>query len=107
MTQPSTYHQFSSQTDDDKGGRWAKNSPIIDATLPGAYPAAAVPNADTGLEPPLGYSIDDHEVVGTPAEVEASLKSLPGVVAPTEIVPFSVVETASGKTPPTDILERL
>ena len=106
-----TMHEFAS-VDDDKGGRWSKQSETTNiATSPNSYPKgpdwcgqdAMVPD-----EGPLNYSVNDLEPVGTPAEVEASLKSLPEVVAPTRVVPAIVVlETASGKTPSTDLLDNL
>jgi hypothetical protein len=53
----STMYQFA-KAEDEKGGRWSKESQVTDATNPRAYPPASLPNDDTGLEPPLGIDIN-------------------------------------------------
>jgi hypothetical protein len=56
------------------GGRYKRQSQVI-GTEPPIYPAASSwTEQDPGLEPVLGYSIQDQEAVGTQAEIAASLE---------------------------------
>jgi hypothetical protein len=58
------------------GGRFSATAAVVGST-PNAgalYPAASVPNADVGAEPPLGESVEAVEPVGNPAEVAASIE---------------------------------
>jgi hypothetical protein len=50
-----------------------------------------------GLEPPLGYSVDQMEPVGTPAEVEASIRQLEAATQPT---PTSSGMCSAAQRPP-------
>ncbi len=82
-----TMYEFTKSSDE--GGRFAKLHEPSPASLK-AYPPSALPN-DPGLEPPLGYSINALEPVGTQQEIERSLKSLPADVAPSEALSSPVV----------------
>jgi hypothetical protein len=69
---------FLSHTHSDEGGRFAKPQTVIGETPTVQYPMAA-PNWSsdpTGVEPSLGFSVEDHEPVGEPGEVRASLEAL-------------------------------
>jgi hypothetical protein len=58
---------------------------VTGATRVPKYPAASGPWADPVQvpdEPPLGYSVEDLEVCGTPAEVEQSLSEASSVLSP-------------------------
>ena len=77
-------------TPDDAGGRYAKLTP---ATITGSTPSPQYPKQPANsfwshdpvaATPPLGFSVDAMEPVGTPAEIEASLPTLnsPVVRAP-------------------------
>jgi hypothetical protein len=82
-----TYHQFA-ETDETPGGRYARLHPPIPAS-PKAYPkAAAWCGQDQLVEPPLGFSVEAIEPVGTVKEIEASLAEQ---MAPTAL--SAVVET--------------
>jgi hypothetical protein len=85
MTQPSdnksTYAGFAQAfADEDRGGRFkAVNQTIHTAATP-VYPVQP-PNSPfrrdpAGQEPPLGFSVDQMDPVGTAAEIEASLERL-------------------------------
>jgi hypothetical protein len=74
-----TYFQHAtSSIDDDRGGRYAateKPATVVGAS-PVVYPAQP-PNSPWRCDPvppemPLGYSVEDHEVVGEKHEIEAS-----------------------------------
>jgi hypothetical protein len=56
------------------GGRFSATAAVVGSTPSAAalYPAASVPNADVGEEPPLGDDLHPRPV-GTPAEVAASI----------------------------------
>jgi hypothetical protein len=106
LREGTTFHQFGqSQAHDEAGGRYASISPIsvvgADPTL--KYPAAAAHQADpVGIEPPLGYSVDQVEPIEPstviPVVVEAGAPAVeapePGVQATTP--PTGAVETAAG-----------
>jgi hypothetical protein len=60
-------------THNEEGGRFAKPQQVIGTTAP-EYPAGPNWAADpVGVEPPLGFSVEDHEPVGEYAEVAKSL----------------------------------
>jgi hypothetical protein len=63
------------------GGRFAVSSkPVTEVPR---QPAHSPWHHDpVGLEPPLGYSVDEMEPVGTPAEVEASIRQLEAATRP-------------------------
>lgn len=77
-TQSLTYHgrARSEITLQDQGGRYA-----VETTIVGSKPGPVYPRLpdqspflqDTGVEPPLGYRIDDLEPCGNPHEIERSL----------------------------------
>jgi hypothetical protein len=77
----STLSQFTVAELADEGGRFAKQSQVNGTKPITEYPrlpsdsfpaqASAVPN-----EPPLGFSVDAMEPLGTQAEIERSLRSL-------------------------------
>jgi hypothetical protein len=53
-------------------GRFSKPATVI-GTEPPIYPAASGwTQQDPGLEPVLGYSVEDQEPTGTQAEIQAS-----------------------------------
>jgi hypothetical protein len=66
---------FLSHTHNDEGGRFAKPQQIVGAKPVPEYPAGPnwAPQA-VGVEPPLGFDINETPVVGEPWEVEASLE---------------------------------
>ena len=56
-------------------GRFVKSTTVVGATGAPEYPAAAPwVGADTGLEPPLGYSVEDQPPQGEVWEVQASIE---------------------------------
>jgi hypothetical protein len=69
-----TYHSRATVDADAPGGRFkASNKTPVSPT---EYPAAAGPWSDPvepGIEPPLGYSVDEVEPVGEYHEIQASL----------------------------------
>jgi hypothetical protein len=74
-----TFHQMAQAEAGLNQGRWTRQNaaPVIGANA--QYPRADLPawvGADQAVEPPLGYAIDDHEPVGSPAEVEASIEQV-------------------------------
>jgi hypothetical protein len=75
--EPTTYHALAQAgiALEEGGGRFAAQQAVVGSTADAGslYPAASVPNADVGEELPVG---DDQrpEPVGTPSEVEASLR---------------------------------
>jgi hypothetical protein len=78
--QGTTFHQFAESEANEPRGRWAATN---EATVIGEVPippytAGANWCSDPcGDEPPLGYAIDEQlEPVGTPQEIEASIKKL-------------------------------
>jgi hypothetical protein len=66
---------FLDHTHSEEGGRFAKPTNVIGSTPTPQYPMAA-PNWSvdpTGVEPPLGYDINEVAIVGEPHEIRASL----------------------------------
>jgi hypothetical protein len=70
---------FHTRTRDEAGGRFAQ---VNKSTVVGSDPATLYPRLPGGPwaaqpmppeEPPLGFSVEDHDPVGQPWEVEASL----------------------------------
>jgi hypothetical protein len=100
----STLYQFAKAEDEEKGGRYARQSPTTDASNPRAQPPSAewtrqdlkVPNCE-----PLGYSINDQEPVGTPAEVRASIEALqaPALHSPSVALPEEGMSEQRGLAP--------
>jgi hypothetical protein len=73
-----TLHQFAQSEAGEISGRWAKPQ-----TVNASRPAVEYPRIKSGPwaddqpmppeEPPLGFSVEDHDPVGQPWEIEASL----------------------------------
>ena len=77
----SYFHHAQASADDDRGGRFAAVNPT---SVTGSTPASQYPRQPAtppwshdpcGLEPSLGYVIDQQEAVGEPHEIAASLAS--------------------------------
>jgi hypothetical protein len=63
------------------GGRFAVSSkPVTEVPRQPAW--SPWHHDPVGLEPPLGYSVDEMVAVGTPAEVEASIRQLEAATRP-------------------------
>ena len=96
-TTGTTYHKLA-QIDQELelGGRYREKETITGSERTTDYrrlPEGSFWAGDpVGLEPSLGYSVDDLEPVGTYAEVQASLE-LGGLSAPVDMIPGS--ETAA------------
>jgi hypothetical protein len=82
---------------DTPGGRYRAEQTISGAAPTVDYPKASPPwSADgVGVEPPLGYSVNDLPPTGTAAEVE---RSLGGPSAPVGMVPGSETIVATSPT---------
>ena len=65
----------------ENSGRFAKPFEVIGSSPTPQYPQVAPnwANDPTGVEPPLGYSIDEAPVVGESFEVQASIDALGSV----------------------------
>jgi hypothetical protein len=107
----STFQSFAQAEAEEVRGRFSQfeKANVIGSTAkPSQYPPA--PNHDTtGIEPPLGYSIDEQVVVGEPHEVRASLASasLPSSPdADAEKGGADEIEMRSRTAPPTTSLGR-
>jgi hypothetical protein len=81
----------SADLDLENSGRFSKPHTVIGTTAgPPEYPAGPNWSADpTGVEPPLGYAIDQHEAVGEPSEIE---RSLAGAPADASVTPISACD---------------
>jgi hypothetical protein len=63
------------ELEQERVGRFAKAAQVTAAEpAPEAFPAADWTRADPGLEPVLGYSVEDLEPTGTCKEVQASIE---------------------------------
>ena len=58
------------------GGRWAKPRPMMSGQVPMQPEGSPWSYDPVGPEPPLGYSVDEMEPVGSPHEVERSLRAI-------------------------------
>jgi hypothetical protein len=67
--------------DDDRGGRYAAvgSSPRVTGASPISYPQQPSPwhHDPVGLEPPLGFSVEDHDPVGEPHELARDAADTP------------------------------
>jgi hypothetical protein len=75
-TTTTTLHSLTALASPEPGGRFAKANYVAGSEPCVQYPAAAGPWAGGTRvpdEPPLGFSVDAMEPVGTAAEIEASL----------------------------------
>ena len=75
---PTTYHRLGQVGADldEPGGRFREKQTITGEQKAAQYPASSSPwsaQADPGLEPSLGYSVNDMEVCGEAHEIEQSL----------------------------------
>ena len=94
--------------DDGPGGRFAAGGYVSGSERTTDYPR--LPNGSpwagdaVGLEPPLGFSVNDLEPSGEAYEVERSLAQLAEAVAPVPVAqsPVGVVETASAIPTPAE-----
>jgi hypothetical protein len=71
------------------GGRFAIGAQQPVTQVPRQPPHSPWHHDPVGLEPPLGYSIDQMEPVGTPAEVEASIRQLEAAASTPTPLPCS------------------
>jgi len=73
-----TFSSFAQAEADEPRGRFSQieNSNVVGATPLPEYPAGPSWSADaTGVEPPLGYRIDEQAACGEPWEIQKSLAS--------------------------------
>jgi hypothetical protein len=92
----STYHQYH-LPDEEMGGRYQKLEPqsIVGGTPIPEYPAGAPwTREDAGLEPPLGWSVEEQTTVGEPHEVAESLTT-----GATHILPFACLSEEDAPPP--------
>jgi hypothetical protein len=83
-------------------GRFAKPTEVTGTeATPEAFPAAEWTRQDTGLEPVLGYSIEDQEPTGTQNEVQASIRRA-GAADPSP--PRSAIEAPATDPPLADVV---
>jgi hypothetical protein len=99
VREPTTYSALAEISDPAPGGRFA-----VDARKPAnavpRQPANSPWHADpTGVEPPLGYAIDDQEPTGTAAEIAASRAALGASGEPATVVAPEDVLSAPGAPP--------
>jgi hypothetical protein len=71
--QPTTYAQFAERDTEPPPGRHGKDPRVRLTDLAASHPWQLHAMA-TGVEPPLGYRIDEVEPVGSPNEIQASLQ---------------------------------
>ena len=94
-----TFVAFAESDNSTPRGRFTEHST---ASVVGSTPVPQYPKgpawcaADQGLEPPLGYSVEDHEPVGRPFEVAASVASNLGPSLPSD----QATPSASVQSPP-------
>jgi hypothetical protein len=78
--EPTTYHQLANVDAALEGGRFAQDRVVSGAEPSVSYPPASSPwssaQPQPGPEPPLGFSVDEMEPVGIPAEIDASIARL-------------------------------
>jgi hypothetical protein len=78
------------------GGRFAAASGQPLTEYPRQPPTSHWHHDPVGLEPPLGYSVNEMVAVGTPAEVEASIRQLEAATRPAPTLPCSARPPVSG-----------
>jgi hypothetical protein len=112
--QPTTLHALAN-LDTSLGGRFAKADYVAGQGPSVDYPAAGdwTRNAGgVGIEPPLGFSVNDIAPTGEAFEVERSLASLGGSVAAPAMIPSSeaasppAIETADPPIPTAPLRRR-
>jgi hypothetical protein len=103
----STFHQFAH--DDDGGGRFKNQTPrhVVGSTPSPQYPAGPNWSADpTGVEPPLGVSINEMTPAGESFEIEKSLAEVRDNAvppsAPLPVSPSGDEQRSMGPQPPPD-----
>jgi hypothetical protein len=71
-----TYHSIAN-LDTGLSGRFSVGGEIVGTNALTRYPAASAPwsGPQVGIEPPLGWSVEDQEPTGTAQEIEASIAS--------------------------------
>jgi hypothetical protein len=79
------------------GGRFAIGAQQPVTQVPRQPPHSPWHHDPVGLEPPLGYSVNEMVAVGTPAEVEASIRQLEAATRPsTPTSPCSARPSVAG-----------
>jgi hypothetical protein len=79
---PTTYYQLQREAEElEAGGAYLVGS---EPGLSGPFPASPIDWAAAGVEPPLGECVNAFEPCGTPAEIEASIASLPAEEEPSQ-----------------------
>jgi hypothetical protein len=75
----STYASFAEAfLDEERGGRFkaVNQTTMVGADAIPKYPAGPFRDDPVGQELPLGYSVEEHEPVGTEKEIQASIEKL-------------------------------
>jgi hypothetical protein len=105
--EPTTYHQLANVDAALEGGRFSQDRVVSGAEPSVNYPAVSSPwssaQPQPGAEPALGFSVDQMEPVGIPAEIDASIArlSFPEGSAPAPSrsdADVPAAETTSGRT---------
>jgi hypothetical protein len=94
------FERAQADAEDGVAGRWARPAPTV-VTGGSQYPAASASHSDPSPpEEPLGYSVDEHEAVGSPAEIERSQREAAGAAsspaAPEGSAPVVVLGPGAG-----------
>ena len=72
-----TYHsRAQADVESELGGRFAKPKPLMSGQVPMQPEGSPWAQDPVGLEPPLGYSVEEMEPVGAPHEIERSIAAL-------------------------------